>query len=128
MNRLDSGAVRLYTILTVLTIPTTIRNGITSFGGSAKFIDYYVIRDNEPAAKVYATISTFNNNQTFKAKAPLYFADYLELTAKIKTKVVFAGVYNRVEVWDEEAWEKYKDQVTKNADQMAEKLGEIGAI
>ena len=87
MNRLDSGAVRLYTILTVLTIPTTIRNGITSFRGPAKFIDYYVIRDNEPAAKVYATISTFNNNQTFKAKAPLYFADYLELTAKIKTKV-----------------------------------------
>lgn len=48
--------------------------------------------------------------------------------AKIKSKVVFAGVYNRVEVWDEKAWDVYKNQVAKNADNMAEKLGEIGAI
>lgn len=52
----------------------------------------------------------------------------LKKFANIKIKVVFAGVYNRIEVWDEDSWEKYKIQVTKNADQMAEKLGEIGAI
>lgn len=48
--------------------------------------------------------------------------------AKIKTKVVFAGVYNRVEIWDENAWVTFNDQVSKNADAIAEKLGQIGAI
>jgi hypothetical protein len=33
-----------------------------------------------------ANISTMNNNQTFRAIAPLYFEDYAELAAKIKSK------------------------------------------
>jgi hypothetical protein len=53
---------------------------------SAGFLDYYIIRDGEPAAKVIANVSSFNNNQTFRAKAPLYFADYPELAEKIKSK------------------------------------------
>ena len=53
---------------------------------SAGFQDYYVIRAGEPAAKMIANISTMNNNQTFRAKAPLYFEDYAELAAKIKSK------------------------------------------
>lgn len=48
--------------------------------------------------------------------------------AKIKTKVVFAGMYNRVEIWDESAWTSFNEQVSKNADAIAEKLGQIGAI
>jgi MraZ protein len=54
--------------------------------------------------------------------------EHLKKTAKIKTKVVFAGVYSRIEVWDEQTWEKHKKEVAKNADQVAERLGEIGAI
>ncbi len=46
----------------------------------------------------------------------------------IKNKVIFAGLYNRIEIWQEEEWDKHKAQVVKDADQMAEKLGEIGAI
>jgi hypothetical protein len=53
---------------------------------SAGFQDYYIIRAGEPAAKMIANISTMNNNQTFRAKAPLYFEDYAELAAKIKSK------------------------------------------
>ncbi len=48
--------------------------------------------------------------------------------AKIKSKVVFAGIYNRVEIWDETAWDAFNEQVSKNADSIAEKLGQIGAI
>lgn len=48
--------------------------------------------------------------------------------AKIKSKVVFAGIYNRVEIWDEAAWDAFNEQVSKNADSIAEKLGQIGAI
>jgi MraZ protein len=45
-----------------------------------------------------------------------------------KTKVVFAGVYSRVEIWEEAKWKAYQDKVVKEADQLAEKLGEMGAI
>lgn len=53
---------------------------------SAGFEDYYCFREGEDAAKLIAQVSTMNNNQTFRAKAPLYFADYPELASKIKSK------------------------------------------
>jgi MraZ protein len=48
--------------------------------------------------------------------------------ANLKKRVVFAGVSDRVEVWDAERWSSYKSQIEKNADTMAAKLGEIGAL
>ncbi len=45
-----------------------------------------------------------------------------------KNKVVFAGVHSRVEVWDESRWKAYKSKILKKADDLAEKLGEIGVI
>ena len=54
--------------------------------------------------------------------------EHLRNFAGIKSKVVFAGVYNRIEVWDEKTWNQYTSQVVKKADAMAEKLGDIGAL
>ena len=34
--------------------------------------------------------------------------DYLRKYAGMKKNVVVAGLYNRLEIWDEEDWEKYK--------------------
>ena len=48
--------------------------------------------------------------------------------AGLKKTVVFAGVSDRVEIWDVDAWKAYKARIEKQADQMAEKLGEIGAL
>jgi MraZ protein len=48
--------------------------------------------------------------------------------AGIKNVAIFAGVFNRVEVWDENKWEAYKTKVFKDVDSVAEKLGDIGAI
>lgn len=45
-----------------------------------------------------------------------------------KNKVVFAGVHSRVEIWEESRWRDYSSKILKQADQLAEKLGEIGAI
>jgi hypothetical protein len=53
---------------------------------SVEFLDYYIIRDGEPAAKLISNVAGINSNQTFRAKAPLYFADYPELAEKIKSK------------------------------------------
>ena len=52
--------------------------------------------------------------------------DYLKTYAGLKQRVVVAGVYNRLEIWDDERWAAYKENVEKNTDMIAEKLGESG--
>lgn len=54
--------------------------------------------------------------------------EFLREHSGLKEKVVFAGVHSRIEVWDESRWKTYKQKVLKQADQLAEKLGEIGVI
>ena len=54
--------------------------------------------------------------------------DFLKEFAGLDTQLVLAGVHTRAENWDEKAWKKYKDAVAGEADKLAEKLGEIGAI
>lgn len=77
----DKGFATLYLAITYIESGVLPQNRT-----SVAFRDYYIMRKGEPAAKLYATISTANNNQTFRAKAPLYFADYPELAEKIKNK------------------------------------------
>ncbi len=48
--------------------------------------------------------------------------------AGLKKDVVFAGVSDRVEIWDATRWNTYKARIEKQADALAEKLGEIGAL
>jgi len=72
-------------IVTLYVRNTTMRGSIYNTT-TAGFLDYFVIREGEPAAKMIANISSMNNNQTFRAKAPLYFSDYPELAEKIKSK------------------------------------------
>lgn len=52
--------------------------------------------------------------------------DYLKHYAELKQSVVIAGVYNRLEIWDEVKWNNYKAEVEKSTDMIAEKLGELG--
>lgn len=54
--------------------------------------------------------------------------DFLKDFATLKSKAVFAGVHNRVELWDEVKWGAYKKRIEGQADKMAEKLGEIGVF
>jgi MraZ protein len=48
--------------------------------------------------------------------------------AGLREKVVLTGVFDRVEVWDEEAWKTYKSEVVRETDRMAEQLGERGVL
>src|SRR3989344_1656944 len=54
--------------------------------------------------------------------------DHQKEFAGLKKNVVFAGVSDRVEVWDKDRWNTYKSRIEKQADALAEKLGEIGAL
>ena len=54
--------------------------------------------------------------------------DFLRDRANLKNKVVFIGVSSRVEIWNEKAWSEYKKVVEKQADTLAEKLGQVGVL
>ena len=51
---------------------------------------------------------------------------YLKEFAKINKKLVFAGLYNRIEIWSEALWNSYKTQTEKDSNQIAEQLGDLG--
>ena len=53
--------------------------------------------------------------------------DYLKKFANLKEKVVIIGMYRKLEIWNEENWNNYKERIEKQADVLAEKLGELGA-
>ncbi|RMD59747.1 transcriptional regulator MraZ [Candidatus Parcubacteria bacterium] len=52
--------------------------------------------------------------------------DYLLEYATLKKKVVIAGLYDRLEIWDEEQWRKYQTMAEKDSSSIAETLGELG--
>lgn len=52
--------------------------------------------------------------------------DYLRKYAGLNKKVIIAGLYSRLEIWDEEAWMKYKGETEKESNKIAEQLGELG--
>ncbi|MAZ40566.1 cell division/cell wall cluster transcriptional repressor MraZ [bacterium] len=54
--------------------------------------------------------------------------DFLKDFAGLKTKVVMVGVHGRAEVWDEKTWNAYKGGISKKADDVAEKLGDLGVF
>lgn len=52
--------------------------------------------------------------------------DYLKKYASLKKKIIVAGLYNRLEIWDETKWQLYKNQIEKQAGKLAETMGELG--
>ncbi len=54
--------------------------------------------------------------------------DFLKEFANLDSKVVLAGIHDRVEIWDDNKWTEYKRRIEAQADQLAEKLGEIGIL
>lgn len=54
--------------------------------------------------------------------------EFLKDRAGLKNKVVFIGVSSRVEIWNEKNWIEYKKVVEKQADTLAEKLGQVGVL
>ena len=53
---------------------------------------------------------------------PKYLSEY----AGIKSKVVLTGMHNRVELWSEQKWNEFKEEMEGNSEEVAEKLSEIG--
>lgn len=52
--------------------------------------------------------------------------EHLRTYAGVSKDVRVTGVYNRIEIWDAAAWEKYRDETERSSEEIAEKLGELG--
>jgi len=62
----------------------------------------------------------------FDSQGRINLPDYLRDFAGIGKKAVVAGLYDRLEIWDSEAWDKYKQSTEKESNKIAESLGELG--
>ena len=51
---------------------------------------------------------------------------YLKEYAGVNKKVTITGMYNRIELWPEETWNKFKKEMEDNSETIAENLSEIG--
>ncbi len=52
--------------------------------------------------------------------------DYLRKYGNLSKKNVIAGVFNRLEIWNEKIWDVYKESVEKESTQIANELGDLG--
>ena len=54
--------------------------------------------------------------------------EFLRNFAGLESKAVIAGLHNRLEIWDEDKWKRHSLAIEKEADKLAQKLGEVGMI
>lgn len=52
--------------------------------------------------------------------------EYLKTYASLKKGVIVAGLYSRIEIWDERCWGRYKLRTEKEVGDMAERLSQLG--
>ncbi|MBP6930296.1 cell division/cell wall cluster transcriptional repressor MraZ, partial [Patescibacteria group bacterium] len=51
---------------------------------------------------------------------------YLRKFANLSGTVIIAGLYNRIEIWNESDWQAYQDNALKETENVAEKLTDLG--
>ena len=54
--------------------------------------------------------------------------EFLATFAGLKDKVILAGLYDRIEVWDQSSWSDDKTKIEGQANALAEKLGDLGVL
>ena len=62
----------------------------------------------------------------FDNQGRIMLPEYLRKFAGLKKKLIIAGLYNRLEIWDETIWNKYKQGTEAKSADIAEALGELG--
>ncbi len=50
----------------------------------------------------------------------------LKKFANIKKTAVFVGLYNKLELWAEKTWERYKQKTERQSTQIAERMSDLG--
>jgi MraZ protein len=52
--------------------------------------------------------------------------EYLRTYAALKKHVAVAGLYTRIELWDEDAWQEYRAKTEQETESIAEAMSELG--
>ena len=65
-------------------------------------------------------------NVELDGQGRIVLPEYLRKFADLSKKVVVAGLYSRVEIWDEEAWNAYKKTTEHESTAIAEGLEDFG--
>lgn len=127
-----------------LAVPTKFRERLKSGAVVTKGLDgclfLYTMEEWEKLAEKIANLPMSQANTRSFARLMLAGAmdvsldkqgrvilpDYLRQYAAISKGVVISGLYNRLEIWDEEKWETYKTSMEESSNEVAEALGELG--
>ena len=127
-----------------MAIPAKFRDKLTAGAIITRGIDscLFVFANNEweaLAAKLIALPLAQANSRAFTrlmmagasnveldAQGRILIPDYLRKYAGLKKEVVVAGLYNRIEIWDESSWSTYKTRTESSSEAIAEQLGELG--
>jgi len=62
----------------------------------------------------------------FDSQGRVTLPEYLRKFANLEKKTVIAGLYDRLEIWNENDWEKYKKGAEGDSSEIAEALGDLG--
>lgn len=62
----------------------------------------------------------------FDNQGRITLPEYLRSYAGLRKKAIVAGLFDRLEIWDEATWIKYKAGAEKESTDIAEALGELG--
>jgi MraZ protein len=62
----------------------------------------------------------------FDNQGRITLPEYLRKFANLHKKLIVAGLFDRLEIWEESEWNKYRSGNDKNSNRIAESLGELG--
>lgn len=63
---------------------------------------------------------------SFDALGRILIPDYLKEYAGLGKKITVAGLFKKIEIWDEAKWKQYQETTTQEAGNIAERLKELG--
>jgi len=127
-----------------IAIPSKLRSTLSKGGVITKGLDnclfIFSLKDWQPMAeKIKGLPLSQSNSRAFSrlmlagamdvrldSQGRILVPDYLRKYVGLKKEIVLAGVYDRLEIWDKQEWEKYKKRTEKESGDIAEKLGDLG--
>ena len=62
----------------------------------------------------------------FDSQGRILLPGYLRSYAGLTKHAVVAGLFNRLEVWDQSKWKEYKEKTEKATDQIAKHMADLG--
>jgi MraZ protein len=125
-------------------VPVKMRSGLGNKAvitrGLDKSLSLYTKEEWDKIAAKYASLPLSNAKSRAFARLMLGGAYEFEIDkqgrgmipeplrkfAHLNKKLVLAGIFNRIEVWDEKTWEEYKGVSEKQSNSIAESLSELG--